>query len=201
MIKMLLPFVVLLVLSCDQNDSTQPLPILGNKIIENGDTTYHTIRNFEFINQDSQIVTNKSFDDIVYIADFFFTSCPTICPKVKKQMLRIQAEFADESRLKMISHSVDTKRDTVGRLKRFAEKLDVNTDQWMFVTGIKDSIYSIAEDYFSIAKEDPDAPGGFDHSGKLILVDQKKRVRSFCDGTNPQAVDKFMSDIRKMLAE
>lgn len=200
MIRFWMFFVVIATVSCDVDDNKK-LPVLGNKLIDNGDTIYHTIRDFQFVNQDSQIITPSTFEDKIYIADFFFTSCPTICPKVKKQMLRIQNEFENEPRLMMISHSIDTKRDTVGRLKTFSDKLGINTDQWMLVTGNKDSIYSIADDYFSIAKEDAEAPGGFDHSGKLILVDTEKRVRSFCDGTNPSAVDQFMDDIRKLLKE
>ena len=195
-----LALAIIVLMACNtQND--EPLPILGNKDIVDGDTIYHTVRDFEFIDQDSQLITPATFADKIYIADFFFISCPTICPKVKKQMLRIQQRFGDNPELMMISHTVDTKRDTVARLKAYSEKIGINTAQWKLVTGIKDSIYSIADDYFSVAVENPEAPGGFDHSGRLILVDKKKMVRSFCDGTDPKAVDKFMEDIDKLLAE
>ncbi|MDX1683956.1 MAG: SCO family protein [Saprospiraceae bacterium] len=191
---------VLIIVSC-QTENEKPLPILGNKLFEDGDTIYHTVRDFKFIDQDSQSISNETFNDKIYVVDFFFISCPTICPRVKKQMLRLQERFGDEDQLMMLSHSIDTRNDTVPRLKTYAENLDINTDQWKLVTGNKDSIMVIAEDYFSIAKEDPNAPGGFDHSGRLILVDTERRVRSFCDGTDPRDVDRFMDDIDRLLAE
>jgi len=182
-------------------DDAGDLPILGQKRVENGDTIYHQIPDFSFIDQDSQVVTNESFSGKVYVADFFFVSCPTICPKVTQQMLRIHDQFEDDDRLKLIAHSIDPKRDTVGRLANYARNLGVTSEKWHFVTGDKDEIYAIADDYFSIAIESPDAPGGFDHSGRLILVDENRHVRSFCDGTDPEAVDQFMKDIEKLLYE
>jgi protein SCO1/2 len=178
-----------------------PLPILGQKRVVNGDTIYHQIPDFSFINQDSQVVDNETFAGKIYVADFFFVSCPTICPTVTKQMLRIHDQFEDEPRLKLLAHSIDPKRDTVGRLANYARNLGVTSDKWHFVTGNKDDIYAIADDYFSIAIESPDAPGGFDHSGRLILVDENRYVRSFCDGTDPEDVDQFMKDIEKLLQE
>lgn len=177
------------------------LPILGERDIQNGDTIYHSVPDFSFVNQDSQVVNNATFDSKIYVVDFFFISCPTICPKVMKQMLRVYEKFENEERLMLLSHTIDTKHDTVGRLKMYAQNLGVNTQKWHFVTGDKAEIYDIADDYFSIAKEDPASPGGFDHSGRLILVDTKRHVRSFCDGTDPASVDKFMDDIKALLAE
>lgn len=187
------------VLSC--SSEPRQLPILGNRDVQNGDTIYHTIPAFEFVDQDSNFITNETLADKAYIADFFFISCPTICPKVKKQMLRIYDRFEQEDRLMYLSHSIDPKRDTVGALKMYAENLGVDHNKWKFVTGKKSEIYEIADDYFSIAIEDPDAPGGFDHSGRLILVDGKGHVRSFCNGTDPQNVDQFMEDIDVLIAE
>lgn len=177
------------------------LPILGERIVENGDTTYHAIPDFSFVNQDSQLVTNQTFAGKIYVADFFFVSCPTICPVVTKQMLRVHDHFQDEDRLLLLAHSIDPKRDTVDRLANYARNLGVSSEKWHFVTGNKDDIYEIADDYFSIAIESPDAPGGFDHSGRLILVDQNRHVRSFCDGTDPQSVDQFIRDIDLLLNE
>ncbi len=182
---------------CQQQE--EPLPILGEKIIENGDTIYHTIPDFAFIDQDSQVVTNETFKGKIYVADFFFISCPTICPKVTKQMLRIYKHFEDDERVALLAHTIDVKHDTIPRLKDYATKLGVRTDKWHFVTGDKEAIYDIADDYFSIAIEDPDAPGGFDHSGKIILVDDKRRVRSFADGTDPESVDRLIADMEKLL--
>ncbi len=177
----------------------QTLPILGETDVVNGDTLYHTIPDFAFINQDSQTITNADFAGKVYVADFFFISCPTICPKVKRQMLRLYERYEKDDRIALLSHSIDVRRDTVGRLRTYAEGLGVRAPKWHFVTGDKDAIYAMADDYFSIAVEDPSAPGGFDHSGKLILVDAQRRVRAFCDGTDPKAVNQFMRDIDLLL--
>jgi protein SCO1/2 len=179
------------------------LPFLGFHDTDSitGDTIYHTIRPFEFINQDSQKVTNALFDNKVYAVDFFFISCPTICPKLTKQMLRVHEKFKDNPDFLMLSHTVDTKHDTIPRLKSYAKNLGADTNKWHFVTGDKSEVYSIADDYFSVALENPDAPGGYDHSGRIILVDRKGRVRSFCNGTEPEEVDEFMKDIELLLKE
>ncbi|MCB0634243.1 MAG: SCO family protein [Saprospiraceae bacterium] len=200
-----LPIILLLALgiaACsDAVSKPEALPIMGNHDIDpaTGDTTFHHIRPFAFVDQDSQIVNNATFEGKAYVADFFFTSCPTICPRVKQQMLRIYDRYQDDDRLLLLSHTIDVKHDTVGRLKEYAEGLGVSSDKWHFVTGDKDEIYGIAEDYLSIAREDPDAPGGFDHSGWVILVDQKGRIRSFANGTIPEKMDELMEDIDWLL--
>ncbi len=187
--------------ACDLGMGTSSLPRLGKHKVdkETGDTTYHTIPDFQFVNQDSMVVTNETFEGKVYIADFFFTSCPTICPKTAQQMLRLYERYEDDDRVALLAHSIDTKRDTVERLKEYANSLEVSAPKWHFVTGNKAEIYEIADDYMSIAIEDPDAPGGFDHSGWFILVDKDRYIRSFCNGTDPESVDKFMKDIDWLL--
>jgi len=177
------------------------LPYLGFHEVDSlsGDTLFHQIRPFEFINQDSQKVTNATFNDKVYVVDFFFISCPTICPKLKKQMLRLYDRYEKNDELLILSHTVDTKHDTIPRLKKYAQNLGAAPEKWHFVTGEKDDIYEIAEDYFSVALENEDAPGGYDHSGRIILVDKKGHVRSFCNGTDPAEVDEFMNDIDWLL--
>lgn len=188
-------------ISCQPSMRNEKLPIIGNKDIIGGDTIYHTVPDFAFVNQDSQLITNATFKDKIYVTDFFFTSCPTICPKMKKQMLRLYANYEQDDRILLLSHSIDTKRDTVGKLKSYAAGLGVSSDKWHFVTGDKDAIFEIADDYFSVAQDDPNAPGGFDHSGRFILVDKNRHVRSFCDGTDPAAVDQFMDDIDRLLKQ
>lgn len=101
----------------------------------------------------------------------------------------------------MLSHSIDVKNDTVAALKHHAQKLGIETKKWHLIHGNHDAIYGIADDYFSVAQEDPSSPGGFDHSGRLILVDQNRHVRSFCDGTDAEDVDRFMEDVSLLLAE
>lgn len=191
----------LLIFSCAQ-ENRPPLPIIGNiDITESGDTLYHQVPDFQFINQDNEPVTNATFANKAYVVDFFFIACPTICPKVKKQMLRVYDRFEQADNLALLSHSIDTKYDTVERLKKYAANMEVITEKWHFVTGDKDEIYDIADDYFSGAIENPDAPGGFDHSGRLILVDADRHVRAFCDGTDAADVTEFMMDVEQLLKE
>ena len=161
----------------------------------------HTISDFEFMDQDSNIINNATFNDKIYVVDFFFTHCPTICPKVKQQMLRIYEKYENDDRVVLLSHTIDTPRDTVPRLKVYANRLEVKTDKWHFVTGDKDKIYEMAKEYFITAREDEDAPGGYDHSGSLIVVDKNRHVRTFCNGLNEEEVSRMMNDMDKLLDE
>ncbi|MDG1297314.1 MAG: SCO family protein [Saprospiraceae bacterium] len=194
-------FILVFIFSCGEAEENNKLPIIGNKDIVNNDTIYPSIPDFKFINQLGDSISNATFSDKAYVVDFFFTSCPTICPMVSNSMLRVQNAFLSEDKLLLLAHTIDVKRDTVERLFDYAEKLGADHSKWHFVTGDKMEIYDIADDYFSIAIENPEAPGGFDHSGRLILVDANRHVRAFCDGTNPAEVDRFILDIEKLLAE
>ena len=180
---LIISLVIVSVIAC----KTEPLPILGNP--------GHKIPDFEFMDQDSVIISNATFEDKIYVADFFFISCPSICPKVKRQMLRIYDRYEDETDLVLLSHTIDPKRDTIPALKAYASNLEAETERWHFVSGEKKQIFDIADDYFIIAYEDPDAPGGFDHSGKLLLIDKDRQIRAFCEGTEEESVTKFFKDI------
>lgn len=189
-------------LACSGDDErSDRLPILGNVEVIDDDTIYHTIPDFQFVDQDSQIITPSTFAGKIYVTDFFFTSCPSICPVVRKQMMRIYDKYRTDERVMLISHSIDTRRDSVPRLKEYADKLGIDADKWHLVTGDKDEIYSLANEYFIVAIEDANAPGGFDHSGKVILVDDKKQVRSWCNGTDEDEMTEFLKDIDLLLNE
>jgi len=186
------------------------LPILGrSQLIEREvdgkqviDTVHHTIKDFRFLNQDSSWVTNQTFDDKIYVADFFFTSCPSICPIMKSQLIRVYQEFEAEDDLKLVSYSIDPEFDTVAVLREYAERLGVSSDRWHFLTGPQDDIYELGESsYMVTAAEDESAPGGFLHSGAFLLVDKERRIRGVYDGTVEEKVDLMMEDIRILLAE
>jgi len=186
----------------DQDINNGQLKIFGEREINaQGDTIYHSIPDFSFIDQDSNTITNQTFEDKIYVADFFFIHCPSICPKVKAQMMRIYDQFENNDRLVMLSHSIDTRNDSIPALKAYANKLDINTNKWHLVTGEKDLIFDMADQYFVSAMVSDDAPGGFDHSGEIMLIDEKRHIRSHADGTNPEAVDKLLIDIEKLLNE
>lgn len=180
----------------------KPLPIFGEREVVGADTIYHTIAPFQFVDQDSTLITNADFKDQVYVADFFFTSCRTICPIMKTQMLRVYEATAAMSDVKILSHTIDPEYDTVALLHDFAERLGVTSNRWHFVTGVKDSIYKIAQtSYFATAMEDKAEPDGFIHSGAFLLIDKKQRIRGKYDGTKEAEVNKLIADIKKLRRE
>lgn len=195
----ILAIVVLSILSC--KDDNSPLPFLGNEEEINGTLVKHRIKDFSFIDQDSNIVDNKVLSQHIYIADFFFTSCPSICPKVTKEMLKIYEEFKDNPTIKIISFTLDPKRDTPNKLKLYSTNLEISNESWLFLTGDKDQAYDLANEYFVVAMEDNEAPGGIAHSGTIALVDKEGHVRSFADGTDPTATPRLIDDIKKLLRE
>lgn len=181
--------------------SGKTLPILGIKQIENGDTLYHTIPDFAFVDQDSQWIDQDFVQGKIYVTDFFFTSCPSICPRMKAQMIRIHETYKDEPGFLLLSHTIDPEYDTPAVLKSYAEKLGVEAGNWHFLTGEKKDIYSIADKYLVSVAEDPDAPGGYIHGGHFILIDTQKRIRGYYDGTHPDEVDELIEDIRRLMDE
>lgn len=191
--------------ACKQEE--RRLPYLGEKKVvakEDGsgvDTVYHQIPPFRFVNQEGQTITDKDFAGKVYVADFFFTTCPTICPKMSAEMLKVYEHFQDDERVLLLSHSIDTKYDSVPVLKAYAEKLGVSAPKWHFVTGKREDIYDIAEYYMVTAGEDPAAPGGYIHSGALILVDGQRHIRGVYNGTDPEDTKKLIEDIELLLKE
>ncbi len=200
-LKVLTIGLVVLIMGCDL-DQNKKLPYLGRKEINGNDTIYHTIANFRFVNQDSNFVTKETFDGQIYVADFFFTSCPTICPIMKTQMLRVYESYKDNGQVGILSHSIDPKHDTVAVLREFAGRLGVESKKWHFVTGDKEEIYKIGQtSYMVSAVEDPSEPGGFIHSGAFILVDKKRRIRGIYDGTKEDQVDRLMTDMDILLKE
>ena len=202
-------FAVCVFQSCT-NRTDQKLPILGNREpVERNvdgkvliDTLYQTIPPFSYLNQDSITVTDKDFDDKIYVADFFFTSCNTICPVMHRNMLEIYKKFKNNPQVKFLSHSIDIKYDIPSRLKTYATKLGVEGHQWEFVHGSRDSIFNIAaKSYLVSAFEDSSDPQGLVHQGWFILVDTKKQLRGAYDGTKEEQVKQLMTDMNKLLAE
>jgi protein SCO1/2 len=194
--------------SCSQ--TPKKLPILGERQtmdrMEHGklvvDTFYQTIPHFSFVNQDSVIINNDSLKNSIYIADFFFTSCPSICPIMSKNMLSVYKEYKGNNEVRFISYTIDPKHDTVPVLKKYANKLGVEGTQWSFLLGDRDSVYNLAKDgYMNYAKENADIPGGVEHSGYFILVDKEKRIRGAYDGTDKQQVENLKTDINVLLNE
>jgi protein SCO1/2 len=185
--------------ACQQEPKA--LPILGEREVENGDTIYHQVPDMVLMDQDSQAFQLSHLGNKIVLADFFFTSCPSICPKVKKQMLRLYETYKNDDRVMFVSHTIDPRHDSVTVLKRYAENLEVNTANWKFVTTEKDSMFHLADQYFVSVVEDPSAPSGFDHSGRIILLDKNRHVRGFCEGVDPESVTGFFKTIDQLLNE
>jgi protein SCO1/2 len=206
--------VVFIVTSCTLaacNSSTQnTLPILGNRVAEEKmidgtlvvDTIYQTVPEFSLLNQDSVVVNNETVKGKIYVADFFFTSCPTICPVMKKEMIRVYEKFKGNNQVLMLSHTIDPDYDTIQLLRDYANRLGSDGKQWMFLWGERKPLYELAEKgYYASAVVDSTEPGGFIHSGGFILVDKQQRVRGIYDGTSANDVDKLMVDMDVLLKE
>jgi protein SCO1/2 len=189
-----------LLLSCTSKE--ERLPIFGQREVEGTDTVYHTIAPFSFVDQDSAIITNDDFLNKIYVADFFFTTCTTICPIMKTQMLRVYEATREMPDVLILSHTIDPEYDTVALLHDYANRLGVESQRWHFVTGAKDSIYKIAQtSYFATAMEDKSEPEGFIHSGAFLLIDKQQRIRGKYDGTKEEDVNRLIVDIKRLRRE
>lgn len=193
-------FIGMMMLSCVTKE--EKLPVFGQREVVGTDTVYHTIAPFSFVDQDSAIITNETFRDKIYVADFFFTTCRTICPIMKTQMLRVYEATSEMPDVLLLSHTIDPEYDTVALLHDFADRLGVESKRWHFVTGVKDSIYKIAQtSYFATAMEDKTEPDGFIHSGAFLLIDKKQRIRGKYDGTRDEDVNQLIVDIKRLQRE
>jgi len=190
----------LFIISCLPKEEN--LPIFGQREVVGTDTVYHTIAPFSFVDQDSVEITQATFKNKIYVADFFFTSCRTICPIMKSQMHRVYGVTKEMPDVLLLSHTIDPEYDTVALLHDFAERLEVESNKWHFVTGVKDSIYKIAQtSYFATAMEDKSEPDGFIHSGAFLLIDKLGRIRGKYDGTKEEDVNRLIIDIKRLRQE
>ncbi|SHG75265.1 SCO family protein [Flagellimonas flava] len=158
---------------------------------------YHTIANFELINQNGKTITQDTYQDKIYVADFFFTTCPTICPIMTKNMVEIQNSILDNEDVMLLSHSVTPVIDSVAQLKKYAKEKGVDDNKWNLVTGDKKQIYALARKSYLAVKTDGDG-GPYDmiHTENFILVDKERRIRGFYDGTNPEEIEKLLEDLK-----
>ena len=163
---------------------------------------FHQIAPFSLTNQNGKIITQRDYQDKIYVADFFFTTCPTICPKMTENMALIQARILDDSQVKLLSFSVTPQIDSVAQLKRYAIEKEVNDQKWNLVTGDKKEIYTLARKSFLAVKEEGDGgPLDMIHTENFILVDPEKRIRGFYDGTDIKAMEELLQDITTLKQE
>lgn len=215
---LILAVLVLSIVSCQK--SSKKLAYVGVKIEtnydDNGkliiDTLKHKIPDFALINQDNDLVTNEKLKGKIYVADFFFTTCPSICKTMSGNMVELQKMMSGTNDFHIVSHSVNPEFDSPKVLRDYAEKMGAKTTNWDFLTGEKEAIYSLGlKGYFAEAEESELAPGGFLHTENFVLVDRLGYIRSrvdangnvkaVYDGTNSEDVKLLYQDIKTLLKE
>ena len=170
-------------------------PVLVDSTIQHK-KKYHKIANFSLTNQNGKTITQDDYKDKIYVADFFFTTCRTICPIMTTNMAEIQKAILDDDNVMLLSHSVTPEIDSVAQLKRYAIKKGVNDKKWNLVTGDKKDIYKLARKSYLAVKDQGDG-GPFDmvHTENFMLIDKKKQIRGFYDGTQKEEIDRLLDDI------
>ena len=200
--------IILLYGACKSGGSKVTLPIYGNrdtatKLVDGKkevDTVYQTIPAFNFINQYGDSITNKSVKGDIYVADFFFTTCPSICPIMHRNMLSVYKEFKNVPDVKILSHTIDPKHDSVKVLKTYADKLGISGNTWWLLQGKKEETYALSASYL-VRRPEESAKELFVHDGMFILIDKKKRIRGSYDGTDEKEVARLIGDIKTLRAE
>ncbi len=178
---------------------------------EDTETSYYKVPEWEYLTQDDSLLSNSELLGNIYLVNFFFTTCPSICPAMNYNVQQIQERFKNYKDFKIVSLSVDPEYDTVEALKEYENKIGARSGTWYFLTGNKEAIYHTAQDYFLSAMEDEDAEGGFLHSQNLVLVDWNGHIRSgrddqgnlkgVYDGLSPKSIEDLKSDIKVLIAE
>ncbi|NRD22047.1 SCO family protein [Winogradskyella litoriviva] len=185
----------------------QPLPIYQPAMVseELVDSTiqhqlkYHKIADFSLINQNGEIITQENYKNKIYVADFFFTTCQTICPVMTKNMEQIQKEIINDDDVMLLSHSVTPKIDSVAQLKKYAKEKGVIDRKWNLVTGDKKQIYELARKSYLAVKTDGNGDE-YDmiHTENFMLIDKKRQIRGFYDGTKPEDIERILDDIKTL---
>jgi len=157
---------------------------------------YHTIADFSFVNQNGDTITQKNYEGKIYVADFFFTTCGSICPKMSTNLSEVQKAVLNNPKVMLLSHTVFPEVDSVSVLKAYAIKYGVDDSKWNLVTGDKKDIYTMArKSYLAVKLGRPDQLYDMVHTENFVLVDQKRRVRGFYDGTNKEEIKRLLADI------
>jgi protein SCO1/2 len=163
---------------------------------------YHKIADFKLTNQNGEIITQNDYQDKIYVADFFFTTCQTICPIMTDNMVVIQKEILDDNEVMLLSHSVTPKIDSVAQLKRYAIKKGVDDTKWNLVTGDKKQIYKLArKSYLAVKTSGNGDVYDMIHTENFMLIDKKRQIRGFYDGTKTEDIDRLLEDIKTLKKE
>ena len=206
----------LLTTACTEPPKTAAkLPIMGERDVRPradggpADTVFATVPRFRLVNQAGQLITNQTFAGRAYVADFFFATCPGICPKMQGELLKVYTKYARDPRIVFLSHTIDPAHDTIPVLKDYAQRLGVTeAARWHFATTgahgeptAKDTVFQLAKAYFTAALPDKQAPGGFAHNGTFALVDDQGHIRGLYDSLNAKEVARLFVELPVLLAE
>jgi len=210
-----LSLLIIFITACGGDQSVEeteekytPLPYIGQHdvdfVLENGeekaDTIYHVVPPYVLMNQDSTIVTNELVKGKIHVANFFFTSCPAICPAMIEQMKRLQGLTSDIEELVFMSHTIDPERDSIPKLRSYIADRNLDTHNWNFLYGERQYIHDLGKEGYMInAMEDEEAEGGFLHSEHFVLIDREGHIRGLYVGTDTKEVDQLNEDIRKLI--
>ncbi len=165
--------------------------------------SFHKIPDFQFINQLGDTISQKTFDNKIYIADFFFTSCPGICTKMTGNMAKVQEAFLNDPEVVLLSHSVTPSIDSVSVLKNYAKNHGVQDNKWHLVTGDRTAIYELGRNHYFVENDlgVPKDPNDFLHTENFLLVDKNKHIRGIYNGLNRASINQLITDIRTLLEE
>ncbi len=207
-IKLLIPIIILaypvvfwLAISCGKNHFKR-LPVIGPvEVTESGDSLFHQVGDFHLLNQEGKTISQKDLDGKIYVANFFFASCKSVCPQMNENVRRIQEKFKGVDELKIVSYTVDPENDTIPALAAYALKMKADNKQWWFLTGQKDSIYDLARDGYLLPAAQRTKENDFFHSQDLMLIDKEKRIRGIYDGTERAEVDTLIDEIKVLMHE
>ena len=202
--------IIIIVIIYNTLNVYQPLPIYQPNMVsaELVDSTiqyqkkYHKIADFSLTNQNGKTITQANYKDKIYVADFFFTTCQTICPIMTDHMATIQKEIKNDDEVMLLSYTVTPEIDTIEQLKRYAIEKGVIDRKWNLVTGNKEQIYNLARKSYLAVKDNP-YTGEYDmiHTENFMLIDKKGQIRGFYDGTKPEDIDKLLKDIKHLKKE
>lgn len=185
-----------------QTKPAKTLPIYGEKFFDGKDSIFHTIKPFSFIDQNGKTITQKDFENCIYVADYFFTTCQSICPIMSNEMELLAKHFDGNKRVKFLSHTVNPENDSIPVLFDYAKAHNANSEQWHLVTGDKKALYEMARESYLLNTEVGDGgPNDFIHTQNFALIDTKKNIRGFYDGTDKKEMQRLTKDIEILINE
>jgi protein SCO1/2 len=183
-------------------EKKEKLPVFGSGDLAGRTRNEHSIEDFELLNQDGNRKSFHEWKGQIIVANFFFSHCPVVCPKMTANLQKISRQFQQEREIHIISISIDPERDSAAQLKKYANRFSIDEGKWDLLTGDKKEIYRLARNSFMVVATDGDGgPNDFIHSDKLVLIDKIGRIRGFYDGTDESAINNLSNDIKKLQDE